>query len=215
MKKDFVTVPNASGNNNGSFDVICEQNRGDRRSTVLTVSGGGVNKTMDVNQKNLTIESIEIAGGLYSNGTLTAIRSFGMNANIRMITNSPEGMLFEFPTPIQEMSMLYKSQSSFLQIVVDEEIPSHYKNEKVVGFFESSGGNKLYAPKKELTVNVRRMNNKYAFELDIADGINIGNTEIININSALNNKRNITIWLTHDKLIYFKNFIWKAVYHEG
>lgn len=48
MNKDFVTVPNASGNNNGSFDVTCEQNSGNERSTILTVSEGGVNKTIDI-----------------------------------------------------------------------------------------------------------------------------------------------------------------------
>lgn len=26
MNKDFVTIPNASGNNNGSFDVTCVTN---------------------------------------------------------------------------------------------------------------------------------------------------------------------------------------------
>ena len=41
MNKDFVTIPNASGNNNGSFDVVCEKNSGNKRSTILTVSGGG------------------------------------------------------------------------------------------------------------------------------------------------------------------------------
>ena len=50
MNKDFVTVPNASGNNNGSFDVTCEQNSGNERSTILTVSGERVSKTVNVSQ---------------------------------------------------------------------------------------------------------------------------------------------------------------------
>lgn len=41
MNKDFVEVANDSGTNNGSFDVVCEQNSGDERSTILAVSGGG------------------------------------------------------------------------------------------------------------------------------------------------------------------------------
>lgn len=41
MNKDFVEVANDSGTNNSSFDVVCEQNSGDERSTILTVSGGG------------------------------------------------------------------------------------------------------------------------------------------------------------------------------
>lgn len=44
MNKDFVEVANDSGTNNDSFDVVCGQNSGDRRSTILTVSGGGLIK---------------------------------------------------------------------------------------------------------------------------------------------------------------------------
>lgn len=49
MKKDFVEVTPASGSNNGSFDVVCDENTGDTRSTVITV-GGGVSKTINVSQ---------------------------------------------------------------------------------------------------------------------------------------------------------------------
>lgn len=38
MKKDFVEIANDSGTNNGSFDVVCEQNSENERSTILTVS---------------------------------------------------------------------------------------------------------------------------------------------------------------------------------
>lgn len=51
MKKDFVEIANDSGTNNGSFDVVCEQNSGDERSTILTVSGEEVNKTINITQK--------------------------------------------------------------------------------------------------------------------------------------------------------------------
>lgn len=50
MKKDFVEVTPASGSNNGSFDVVCDENTGDTRSTVITVGGGGVSKTINVSQ---------------------------------------------------------------------------------------------------------------------------------------------------------------------
>lgn len=50
MNKDFVEVTNDSGSNNGSFDVVCGQNSGDERSTILTVSGGKVSKTVTVKQ---------------------------------------------------------------------------------------------------------------------------------------------------------------------
>lgn len=126
----------------------------------------------------------------------------------------PQTGNFIFPTSIQEMSMIDRIPTSFLRIIVSEELPSNFKDEKVIGFCDSANGNKLYTPKKELTVDIRRINNKYLFELYIANGINIGNTEIININSALDNNRNVAILFTHDKTIYFENFIWKAVYHE-
>lgn len=50
MNKDFVTVPNASGNNNGSFDVTCDKNTGNTRSTVITVKGGGISRTINIFQ---------------------------------------------------------------------------------------------------------------------------------------------------------------------
>lgn len=59
MNKDFVEIANDSGSNNGSFDVVCGQNSGDERSTILTVSGEGISKTVAVKQ----------AGGSYKNKT--------------------------------------------------------------------------------------------------------------------------------------------------
>lgn len=215
MNKDFVEVANDSGTNNGSFDVVCEQNSGNERSTILTVSGGRVNKTINITQKASNFESIEIAGGVYSNGTLVTIISFGMSTDIRVSMTSPQMGRFIFPTPIQEIDRFNVNPASFLRIKVSEEIPSYYKGEKVVAFLESANGNKIYTPKKELTVDVYRELGKNVFDLNIADGITLGNTEIIDINSALNNRPNIVILLTNNKRIQFINFIWKAVYHDS
>lgn len=131
---------------------------------------------------------------------------------------SPQIGIFIFPKPIIEMTRIggnYKN--SFLRIQVSEEIPSHYKGEKVVAFLESANGNTIYTPKKDLTVDVYkdRIGNKNVFDLNIANGITLNNTEIIDINSALNNRPNIAILLTNNKRIEFFNFIWKAVYHES
>ena len=217
MNKDFVEVANDSGTNNGSFDVVCEQNSGNERSTILTVSGGGVNKTINITQKAPDLESIEIAGCVYySNGTLSTIINFGVITNITASMTSPQIGRFTFPKPIIEMDRLggiYKN--TFLRIQVSEEIPSHYKGEKVVAFLESINGNTIYTPKKDLTVDVYRILNKNVFDLNIAGGINLGNTEIIDINSALDNRPNIAILLTNNKKIGFLNFIWKAVYHAS
>ncbi len=216
MNKDFVEVANDSGTNNGSFDVVCGKNSGNKRSTILTVSGGGVNKTMTIVQKTPNLGRIEIAGGLYySDGTLETIRCFGMSADIGVSMSSPQMGRFIFPTPIQEMDLFGGDCSSFLRIAVNKEIPSYYKGEKVVAFLESPNGNTIYTPKKELTVNVYSLAGKNVFDLDIADGVNTNNTEIININSALNNRQNIVILLTNNKQIQFINFIWKAVYYTS
>lgn len=214
MNKDFVEVANDSGTNNGSFDVVCKQNSGTERSTILTVSGGGVNKTINITQKASNRGSIEIAGGVYSNnGTLVTIGNFGMNTDIKVSMTSPQIGRFIFPTPIQAIGRFNGNPASFLRIKVNAEIPSHYKGEKVVAFLESVNGNPIYTPKKELTVNVYSELGKNVFNLNIAGGITIGNTEIISINSALNNRPNIAILLTNNKKIELFNFIWKAVYH--
>lgn len=216
MNKDFVEVANDSGTNNGSFDVVCKQNSGNERSTILTVSGGGGNKTINITQNASNLGSIEIAGGVYSsNGTLISIMIFGMSADIKVSMTNPQMGRFIFPRPIQEMDRFNGNPASFLRIKVNEEIPSHYKGEKVVSFLESINGNSIYTPKKELTVNVYSELGKNVFDLNIAGGITIGNTEIININSALNNRPNIAILLTNNKKIEFFNLIWKAVYHDS
>lgn len=216
MNKDFVKVANDSGTNNGSFDVVCGQNSGNERSTILTVSGGGVNKTINITQKASNLGSIEIAGGVYSNnGTLVTIGNFGMSTDIRVSMTSPQIGRFIFPTPIQKIDRFNGNPASFLRIKVNAEIPSHYKGEKVVAFLESINGNAIYTPKKDLTVNVYSELGKNVFDLNLTGGITIGNTEIININSALNNRPNIAILLTNNKKIEFFNFIWKAVYHDS
>lgn len=216
MNKDFVEVANDSGTNNGSFDVVCEQNSGDERSTILTVSGGGVNKTINITQKASNLGSIKIAGGVYSsNGTLVTIENFGMSTDIRVSMTIPQMGRFIFPTPIQEIDRVDGNLASFLRIKVNAEIPSHYKGEKVVAFLESINGKAIYTPKKDLTVDVYSELGKNVFDLNLAGGITLGNTEIININSALNNRPNIAIMLTNNKKIEFFNFIWKAVYHDS
>lgn len=138
-----------------------------------------------------------------------------MSTDIRVSMTSPQIGRFIFPTPIQEMDRFNRNPASFLRIKVNEEIPSHYKGEEVVSFLESINGNTIYIPKKKLTVDVYSELGKNVFDLNIADGITFGNTEIININSALNNRPNIAILLTNNKKIEFFNFIWKAVYHDS
>lgn len=138
-----------------------------------------------------------------------------MRVDITVSMTNPQMGRFIFPKPIQEMDRFNTATASFLRIKVNEEIPSHYKGEKVVAFLESINGNSIYTPKKELTVDVYKELDRNVFDLSIADGVTIGNTEIININSALNNRQNIAILLTNNKRIELFNLIWKAVYHNS
>jgi len=136
-----------------------------------------------------------------------------MSADIRVSMTSPQMGRFIFPTPIQEMGIVNGNRASFLRIKVNAEIPSYYKGEKVVAFLENAGGNIIYTPKEELTVDVYSELGKSIFDLNITGGINIDNAEIININSALNNRLNVAILLTNNKIIQFVNLLWKAVYY--
>lgn len=50
MKKDFVTVTPDSGSNDGSLSVVCDA--GDAAaSTIISVAGGGITKTINVSRK--------------------------------------------------------------------------------------------------------------------------------------------------------------------
>lgn len=71
MNKDFVKVANDSGSNNGSFDVVCEQNNGNKRSTILTVSGRGISKTIDISQSAKLYPIIDL--GFVINGPTSGI----------------------------------------------------------------------------------------------------------------------------------------------
>lgn len=104
MNKDFVEVANDSGSNNGSFDVVCGQNSGDERSTTLTVSGGGVSKTVAVKQavgsyKNKTFV-IVLGNNLIectciSDATASGTRTILLQANNIALANdvTKEGLL--------------------------------------------------------------------------------------------------------------------------
>lgn len=65
-KPSWLSIIPASGSNNGSFDVVCDANKDVERSGVITVSGGRVTKTLDVNQKKVApAVTINILNALY------------------------------------------------------------------------------------------------------------------------------------------------------
>ena len=67
-KPSWISVSPASGTNDGSFDVTANDNYiNPAREGVVTVTGGGINKTIDVSQKSnrLILQSVRQAGQSY------------------------------------------------------------------------------------------------------------------------------------------------------
>ena len=67
-KPSWISVSPASGTNNGSFDVTANDNYiNPAREGVVTVTGGGINKTIDVSQKSnrLILQRVRQAGQSY------------------------------------------------------------------------------------------------------------------------------------------------------
>lgn len=67
-KPSWISVSPTSGTNNGSFDVTANDNYiNPARKGVVTVTGGGINKTIDVSQKSnrLILQSVLQAGQSY------------------------------------------------------------------------------------------------------------------------------------------------------
>lgn len=67
-KPSWISVSPANGTNNGSFDVIANDNYiNPARKGVVTVTGGGINKTIDVSQKSnrLILQHVRQQGPSY------------------------------------------------------------------------------------------------------------------------------------------------------
>ena len=67
-KPNWVSISPTSGNNDGSFDVTAQGNGiNPARKGIITVTGGGINKTINVNQRSnrLILQSVRQAGQSY------------------------------------------------------------------------------------------------------------------------------------------------------
>lgn len=64
-KPDWIKINPTAGSNNGSFNVVVDENAGASRNGIITVTGGGVSKTCDIVQKSgkaiFAISNISIA----------------------------------------------------------------------------------------------------------------------------------------------------------
>lgn len=70
MQKDFITATPDSGSGNGSINVTADKNTGAARETYITISGGGITKTIPINQK-IGFSSIIAIGG---NGNIIKVQ---------------------------------------------------------------------------------------------------------------------------------------------
>lgn len=67
-KPNWISISPTSGNNDGSFDVTAQGNGiNPAREGIITVAGGGINKTIDVNQRSnrLILQSVRQVGKSY------------------------------------------------------------------------------------------------------------------------------------------------------
>lgn len=65
VKPDWIKINPTAGSNNGSFNVVVDENAGASRNGIVTVTGEGLSKTCDIVQKSgkaiFAISNISIA----------------------------------------------------------------------------------------------------------------------------------------------------------
>lgn len=65
-KPDQIKINPTAGSNNGSFNVVVDENAGDSRNGIVTVTWAGLSKTVDVNQAKVApAVIIKIQDALY------------------------------------------------------------------------------------------------------------------------------------------------------
>ena len=94
-KPDWITIIPASGSNNGSFDVTAAANTGLAKNGIITVAGGGISKTLDVNQAKVApAVTINILNAAYFlNGTNQ--NSIGINSKQITLNNGSKAIAFD------------------------------------------------------------------------------------------------------------------------
>jgi len=134
-KPSWISVSPANGTNNGSFDVIANDNYiNPTRKGVVTVTGGGINKTIDVSQKSnrLILQRVRQIGGNYPPAkikdlyrgkeyNLTASNQFLAEINTDFgailtmvypgIGTGSTGFLFQFSIDVDEINLEMEDSS--------------------------------------------------------------------------------------------------------
>lgn len=63
MKKDFITATPDTVSGNGTVNVKADKNTGGSRSTFITITGGGITKTLPISQEESPVNVIVVGGG--------------------------------------------------------------------------------------------------------------------------------------------------------
>lgn len=62
MKKDFITATPDTGSGNGTVNVKADKNTGGSRSTFITITGGGLTRTIPISQEASPTNVIIVGG---------------------------------------------------------------------------------------------------------------------------------------------------------
>lgn len=63
MQKDFITAIPDSGSGGGNVTVRASQNTGGERSSSITISGGGITRTIPISQEAAPLNIIVVGNG--------------------------------------------------------------------------------------------------------------------------------------------------------
>lgn len=91
-KPDWITITPASGSNNGSFDVTAAANTGLARNDIITVTGGGVSKTVTIDQKigSFKVKSIRLIGSAYPTNVTIGSKKFYLGGQDPLFVTVPD-----------------------------------------------------------------------------------------------------------------------------
>lgn len=110
MQKDFLTITPDSGGGSQEVTVQAGANYGDARSTTITISGGGIDRTIDVSQAQGRFTASKTGSIQFYNNTGDFIIS---RLYLRLISSNNEN---EFISLCERVNQLYSGKQETEQI---------------------------------------------------------------------------------------------------
>lgn len=137
VKPDWITVSPTSGSNNGSFDVIAAKNTGVARNGIITVAGGGISKTLDVNQAKVApAVKINILNALYFPNGISQNPITGGSKQI-ILNDGSRATVFDLGTISLQQGNTFKiickcnNENMTVTGTISHSTPDNWKNERV------------------------------------------------------------------------------------